>query len=157
MRERTRRLIFDILSAPTDPSKVVEDAATMRAEMERHKPPAGALDVKLGPGGLIDLEFAVHALQLTRHIGLDPRLEIAIAELSDAGLIDDQADPDLRLLSGLLVVLRLVATSKMEPASASRQLVANLCGHDDWEQLLAALGMARQRIAERWDRIRDER
>ncbi|HWJ58352.1 MAG TPA: bifunctional [glutamine synthetase] adenylyltransferase/[glutamine synthetase]-adenylyl-L-tyrosine phosphorylase [Sphingomicrobium sp.] len=157
MRERTRRLIFDILSAPTHPLKVVEDAATMRAEMERHKPPAGALDVKLGPGGLVDLEFAVHALQLTRHIGLDPRLEIAIAELSDAGLIDDQADADLRLLSGLLVVLRLVATSKMEPASASRQLVANLCGHDDWEQLLTALSMARQRIADRWDRIRDER
>ena len=50
----------------------------MRAEMERHKPPASALDVKLGPGGLVDLEFAVHVLQLTRHVGLDPRLEDAL-------------------------------------------------------------------------------
>ena len=34
-------------------------------DMERHKPPQSALDVKLGPGGLVDLEFAVHVLQLT--------------------------------------------------------------------------------------------
>ena len=50
----------------------------MRAEIERHKPPRGPLDVKLGPGGLVDLEFAVHVLQLTRHVGLDPRLEVAL-------------------------------------------------------------------------------
>ena len=36
---------------------------------------AGPLDIKLGPGGLVDLEFAVHVLQLTRRAGLDPRLE----------------------------------------------------------------------------------
>ena len=29
-----------------------------------HKPPPGPLDIKLGPGGLVDLEFAVHVLQL---------------------------------------------------------------------------------------------
>ena len=46
-------------------AKVAADAAKMRAEMERHKPPRGPLDVKLGPGGLVDLEFAVHVLQLT--------------------------------------------------------------------------------------------
>ena len=49
----------------------------MRAEIERHKPPASALDVKLGRGGLVDLEFALHVLQLTRHVGLDPALDAA--------------------------------------------------------------------------------
>ena len=91
----------------------------MREEMARHKPPAGPLDIKLGPGGLVDLEFAVHTLQLTHRIGLDPRLEVAIAALVEAGLIDEQADPDLRLLSRMLVVLRLVGTQAMEPAEES--------------------------------------
>ena len=71
----------------------------MRDDMARHKPPAGPLDIKLGPGGLVDLEFAVHTLQLTHHVGLDPRLEVALGALVEAGLIDAGADPDLRLLS----------------------------------------------------------
>ena len=62
--------------------KVVADAAKMRAEMERHKPPQSALDVKLGPGGLVDLEFAIHVLQLTTHVGLDTRLEVALEALA---------------------------------------------------------------------------
>ena len=57
---------------------------------------------------------------------------MAIAALVEAGLIDDGADPDLRLLSRVLVVLRLVAPEGMEPAEQSRALVASLCGHDDW-------------------------
>ena len=39
-------------------AKVLADAMKMRADMERHKKPRSALDVKLGPGGLVDLEFA---------------------------------------------------------------------------------------------------
>ena len=78
----------------------------MRAEIAKHKPPAGPLDIKLGPGGLVDLEFAVHTLQLIHRIGFDPRLEVAIAALADAGLIDRQADADLRLLSRILVTSR---------------------------------------------------
>ena len=77
-RERAARDCRDILRMPRDAPKVTDDAIKMRAEMERHKPPQSKLDVKLGPGGLVDLEFAVHVLQLTRHVGLDPRLEVAI-------------------------------------------------------------------------------
>ena len=77
-RDRAAADCRDILRIPRDAAKVIKDAIKMRAEMERHKPPQSKLDVKLGPGGLVDLEFAVHVLQLTRHIGLDPRLEVAI-------------------------------------------------------------------------------
>src|SRR5262249_37593841 len=73
-RERTSQLIESILKTRRDPKKVVRDAIKMRDEMERHKPAQSLLDVKLGPGGLVDLEFAVHVLQLTRGIGLHPRL-----------------------------------------------------------------------------------
>jgi glutamate-ammonia-ligase adenylyltransferase len=148
--------IVAILTVDRDPARIRADAATMRADMERHKPPAGALDVKLGPGGLVDLEFAVHTLQLTHHVGLDPRLEVALAALVEAGLIDRGADPDLRLLSRVLVVLRLVAPQGMEPAQQSRALVASLCGHDDWAALTAAIGAARDRIAARWAAVKEE-
>ncbi len=128
--------------------------AAMREEMARHKQPAGPLDIKLGPGGLVDLEFAVHTLQLATHVGLDPRLEVALAALVEKGLIDEGADPDLRLLSRMLVVLRLVGSKGMEPAEESQQLVATLCGYADWPSLLAAADAARQRIAGRWDKVR---
>jgi len=149
-RAKVRELICDILRSPADPAKLRADAAAMREEMARHKPPAGPLDIKLGPGGLVDLEFAVHTLQLTSQVGLDPRLEVALAALVEHGLIDEGADPDLRLLSRMLVVLRLVSSKAMEPAEQSQTLVATLCGYPDWPSLLEVVDAARQRVAARW-------
>ena len=155
-RAKARKLICEILRSTAGSAKIRADAAAMREEMTRHKPPAGPLDIKLGKGGLVDLEFTVHTLQLTHRSGLDPRLEVAIAALVEAGLIDEQADPDLRLLSRMLVVLRLVGTQAMEPAEESRELVATLCGYDDWPSLLAAVDAARQRIAARWAQVKED-
>jgi glutamate-ammonia-ligase adenylyltransferase len=154
-RDKVRDVICAILRGEKDAAKVRADATAMREEMARHKPPAGPLDIKLGEGGLVDLEFAVHTLQLTSRIGLDPRLEVALAALVESELIDERADPDLRLLSRMLVVLRLVGTQGMEPAEESRALVASLCGYPDWPALLAATGEARQRIAARWAAVRE--
>jgi glutamate-ammonia-ligase adenylyltransferase len=155
-RATVRDLISSILQAPADPAKIRADAAAMREEMARHKPPAGPLDIKLGPGGLVDLEFAVHTLQLTSRTGLDPRLEVALEALVADGLIDDGADPDLRLLSRMLVVLRLVGSKGMEPAEQSQELVASLCGYEDWASLLAAVEAARQRNAARWAAVKGD-
>ena len=153
-RNKVRDLIRSILETPADPARIRADAVSMREEMARHKPPAGPLDIKLGPGGLVDLEFVVHTLQLTTHVGLDPRLEVALAELVDKGLIDEGTDPDLRLLSRMLVVLRLVGGKAMEPAEQSQALVATLCGFENWQSLLAAVEAARQRIAARWEAVK---
>ncbi|HXH00391.1 MAG TPA: bifunctional [glutamine synthetase] adenylyltransferase/[glutamine synthetase]-adenylyl-L-tyrosine phosphorylase [Sphingomicrobium sp.] len=157
VRERVHRQIVGILSLASDPAKVRADAAKMRDDIRHHKPPDGALDIKLGEGGLVDLEFAVHTLQLTHRIGFDPRLEVALAALVEAGLIDDQVDADLRLLSRMLVLLRLVAPEGMEPAEQSRALVASLCGQDDWPGLVEAIEKARERIAGRWAQVKDMR
>ncbi len=150
-KDRVRQLICAILAGGQDADKIRFDAHSMRDEMARHKPPAGPLDIKLGPGGLVDLEFAVHTLQLIHHVGLDPRLEVALAALVDDGLIDSDADPDLRLLSRVLFVLRLLAPEgSVEPAEQSRGLLASLCGYEQWDLLLEALDAARGRIAARW-------
>ncbi|HKH27666.1 MAG TPA: glutamine-synthetase adenylyltransferase, partial [Sphingomicrobium sp.] len=154
-RDRLQKEICAVLASPRDPARTRSDAAKMREDMVRHKPPAGPLDIKLGPGGLVDLEFAVHTLQLEHGKGLDPRLEYAIEGLARHGLIDSAYDADLRLLSRILVVMRLVAPDSNEPPEKSRGLVASLCGHESWESLLAAHDEARQRIAALWKSVRE--
>jgi glutamate-ammonia-ligase adenylyltransferase len=149
-RQALCEVIRDVLGAPRDPARTTRDAAAMRAEMLVHKPPKGPLDIKQGPGGLVDLEFAVHTLQLRHGVGIRPRLEDALADLADAGLAPADIDPALRLLTRMLVTLRLVSPSTAEPPPASRRLVALACGLPDWESLLAAQDAARQRIGALW-------
>jgi glutamate-ammonia-ligase adenylyltransferase len=152
-REALCDVIRATLGAPHDPAKVTRDAAAMRADMLAHKPPKGPLDIKQGPGGLVDLEFAVHTLQLRHGVGLHPRLEDALADLVEAGLASADIDPALRLLTRMLVTLRLVSPSTAEPPAATRPLVAQACGLPDWDSLLAAHDAARQRVASFWREV----
>jgi glutamate-ammonia-ligase adenylyltransferase len=148
--------VGEILRLPRDPAEVERDAAKMRAEMERHKPARSALDVKLGPGGLVDLEFAVHVLQLARHVALDPRLDVAIDALIDEDLIPKNIAQVQSLLTRMLVMMRLVAPGDVKPTGATWQLVAEACGADSWDELLAEHDAARHSIRELWDSIRKE-
>jgi glutamate-ammonia-ligase adenylyltransferase len=156
VRERAGRIVDDILRLPRDPAKVVKDAVKMRAEMERHKPPKSKLDVKLGPGGLVDLEFAVHVLQLTTHAGLDPRLDVAVEMLAGEKLISANVVESQKLLARMLVMMRLVAPGEVKPTAETWQLVAEACGAASWDTLLAEHDSARQWIAELWTRIKSE-
>jgi glutamate-ammonia-ligase adenylyltransferase len=156
VRERTAQLIESILTRRRDPKVVVRDAAKMRSEMERHKPPKSGLDVKLGPGGLVDLEFAVHVLQLTRGIGLDPRLEVALAELHVDNLVTSKIVAAQKLFTRILVMMRLVAPGDVKPTAETWQLVAEACGAASWDELLAEHDAARQSVSELWNRIRQE-
>ena len=154
-RERAAAIIFDVLRMPRDRAKVVRDAAKMRADMARHKPPQGPLDVKLGPGGLVDLEFAVHVLQLTTHVGLNTRLEQAMEALAAESLISANVADSLKLLSRMLVMMRLVAPGDVKPTPDTWQLVAKACGAVTWDELLAEHDAARHRIAELWNGIKE--
>jgi glutamate-ammonia-ligase adenylyltransferase len=154
VRERASEIIRDILCLKRDPAKVTADAIKMRSEMERHKPPRSALDVKLGRGGLVDLEFAVHVLQLTRHVGLDPRLEVALEQLAADGLIGENVLYAQKLLTRMLVMLRLVAPGEVKPTGETWQLVAEACGAESWDALLAQHDATRQSIAALWNGIK---
>jgi len=154
VKAHAREVIDSILRMPRDRAKVVADAASMRADIERHKPPHGPLDVKLGPGGLVDLEFATHVLQLTTHVGLNTRLEIALEELAAESLVPANVVDDLKLLSRILVMMRLVAPGDIKPTAETWQLVAESCGAASWDELLAEHDAARHRIAALWNRIK---
>jgi glutamate-ammonia-ligase adenylyltransferase len=154
-RQRVAGIIREILTLKRNPVTVVEDAVKMRAEMERHKPPKSALDVKLGPGGLVDLEFAVHVLQLTRGVALDPRVEVAVSELAGGDLIPANVIEAQRLLTRMLVMMRLVAPGDVKPTRETWQLVAEACGEASWDALLAEHDRARQSVAELWNSIEE--
>ena len=118
-REALQRILDETLRRPRDPARITADAVQMRREIAAHKPATGPFDIKHGAGGLIDLEFAVHLLQLRHRIGLHPRLEVALAELEAAGFVSAEVDPALRLLTRMLVVLRLASSNSAEPPAAA--------------------------------------
>jgi glutamate-ammonia-ligase adenylyltransferase len=149
-RAALQAVIDATLGRPRDPARLIADAVKMRAEMASHRAAKGRFDIKLGAGGLVDLEFAVHTLQLKHVIGLHPHLEDALEELVAAGLVSEEIDPALRLLTRMLVMFRLVSPESDEPPDETKPLVAAACGLPDWETLLAAHDAARQRVAQLW-------
>ncbi len=143
-------VVADVLAGGRRPHDVRADAAAMRAEMAAHKPPAGPLDAKLLPGGLVDLEFAVHVTQLTRGTGFAPDLARAIDLLAQSGTIDPALRGAYALLTRLLVTMRLVAPDAQAPAAATRALVARALRLRDWDAVLADLAAVRETVARAW-------
>ena len=125
---------------------IAADARTMRAEMAAHKPPQGPLDAKLLPGGLVDLEFAVHVRQLVSGAGFNPELGRAIDALTALGLLPPSIRAAHDLLTRLLVVARLVAPDLAIPAASTCDLIARALGEADWPDALAAFELARQDV-----------
>lgn len=153
-RDELVEIIERVLKTPRDPEKLATDVVSMRAEIAKHKPPKSDLDVKLGGGGLVDLEFAVHRAQLATGRGLSPDLGMAIASLA----ADNGVDPGLGsahdLLTRMLVVLRLVAPDLEVPGVASRALIARACDAPGWDELLARAGAARETVAREWAKVK---
>jgi len=52
------------LRRPRDRAKTAHDVREMRALLEEERPPKGEWDLKLSPGGLVDIEFAAQFLQI---------------------------------------------------------------------------------------------
>jgi glutamate-ammonia-ligase adenylyltransferase len=152
-RERVQAVIDEVLNRPRDPGKLLKDVVSMRADMAQHKPPAGPLDAKLIEGGLVDLEFCVHAVQLEQRTAFDPRLGPAIAALVATGLLPAGFADAHAVLARMLVCLRLVAPDALEPPPSARALVARACGFEDWDALLEGYAAARQSVREVWARI----
>jgi glutamate-ammonia-ligase adenylyltransferase len=155
-RAQAAHAVAQILRRPYDAAKVAADAVAMREEIARHKPPSGPLDVKLGVGGLVDLEFAVHVLQLTRKVGLDPRLETAVRQLADSGLLEENIVNAQTLLTEMLITIRLVAPETTSPSEESCEVMARACGAENWNGLLARHDEARQCVSALWDRVKGE-
>lgn len=129
---------------------IAADARAMRAEIARHKPPAGPLDVKLLPGGLVDLEFAVHVTQLIHRTGFDPDLRNAIKRLAGEGLLPPTLGAAHDFFTRLLVAMRLIAPGGHLPGPASCALLAQVLQMSGCDQVVARVEALRQEIATLW-------
>jgi [glutamine synthetase] adenylyltransferase / [glutamine synthetase]-adenylyl-L-tyrosine phosphorylase len=143
-------IIADVLSAKRDVAKLHKDIVTMRQDMAEHKPPKGALDVKLCAGGLVDAEFCIHAMQLQHRTAFHPQLVWAAQVLIDTGLLPPAFQDAQALLTRFLVLLRLVAPDSEVPPEPAQQLVAQGLGFGDWPELMAAVDAAKKLIQETW-------
>ncbi|HEU0044336.1 DUF294 nucleotidyltransferase-like domain-containing protein [Sphingomonas sp.] len=152
-RAALEAVIARVLNGARGSRPLIADAVRMRNEMAAHKPPSGPLDAKMSAGGLVDLEFAVHLVQLSHTAGFDPRLDRAIDALAVAGLAPQTLRPAHDLLTRLLVTLRLVAPDAAEPAPATRALIARAVGLDDWAAVVATLEATRQEVRGYWEEV----
>jgi [glutamine synthetase] adenylyltransferase / [glutamine synthetase]-adenylyl-L-tyrosine phosphorylase len=146
-------IIRDVLHTPRDGDKLRHDIAKMRKDMAAHKPPKGALDVKLLPGGLVDMEFIIHALQLETHDGMQPQLGPAIDALAAAGHLQADFAKAFALMARLLVMVRLIAPDCAAPPEAAQYLIAHSLGFDDWDGLTRALRDYRGVVMDQWHKL----
>jgi glutamate-ammonia-ligase adenylyltransferase len=149
-RAELQAIIDSVLDRPRDVTTLRADVLKMRAEMAAHKPPRGILDAKLMRGGLVDLEFLVHFVQLRERTGFDPDLGKAVDMLVAAGLLPGGVRDALALMTKLLIAGRLLAPDLAEPPPAAAAALAEACGLADLPALLHGFAAARQEVADAW-------
>ncbi|MEQ1539478.1 MAG: bifunctional [glutamine synthetase] adenylyltransferase/[glutamine synthetase]-adenylyl-L-tyrosine phosphorylase [Sphingorhabdus sp.] len=153
--DEAEAIIDEILKKPRDIPQLRKDIVAMRADMAEHKQPKGALDVKLCPGGLVDAEFCIHALQLEHQRAFHPQLANAADALIATGLLPADFAAAQALLTRLLVLLRLVAPDSETPPEPAQLLVAQALGFADWAGLMAAVSEAKATISAVWKHYKE--
>ena len=148
-RAKVEAILSEVLCRERDEGALKSDLLKMRSEMAQHKPAKGPLDAKLLRGGLVDLEFLVHFLQLRDREGLSANLEEALAALPQ---LEDLEAAHV-LMTRLLVGTRLLAPDLAIPGEAPQVILARLCEAEDFVALTARIAEARQQVAARWQDI----
>ncbi|MGE3302390.1 MAG: bifunctional [glutamine synthetase] adenylyltransferase/[glutamine synthetase]-adenylyl-L-tyrosine phosphorylase [Hyphomonadaceae bacterium] len=157
----TMQAAREALGLPRDPRKLTADAAAMRARMDRERPGKGKWDLKLAPGGLVDIEFTVQALMLAEcAAGRDAaraNTGEAFRTLGDIGEDDRAAFLEAWLLfSNLTQVLRICVDEPFQPELASgrlRALLADIAGAHDFTDLEGLLTATQRDVRERFLRL----
>lgn len=131
--ERLSALTAGLLSMPREPDALCKDIYDMRLRLAKEKPGKGLWDLKLGAGGLVDLEFIVQhgLLSLSDEAAMAPFVPQAISKLESAGqLTKFQANTLLAaydFLSSLQQIQRIAVTGDIAPDSVSIGLKDRLC------------------------------
>jgi len=127
LRRTVERAIRAAIAAAGEPAKVMADAASMRVRLLRDLPPTGPWDVKLRPGGQIEVEFIAQALQLAAGQPAGPSTAEALAALlppEDAAPLL-HADRLWRTVQGMLRILYgRSPPAKLSEAAATALLAA---------------------------------
>jgi glutamate-ammonia-ligase adenylyltransferase len=153
--------IEQVLRLPRDRAVLAREVREMRALIAQEKPASGLWDMKLAPGGLVDIEFAAQFLQLAHapeggplRAGTADALE-AIAAAGLAGSVGPLLEAWI-LQQNLTQMLRLALGDGDDPADqpeAFRRKLARAGGARDFRSLSARLGRVRKGALEAFDRL----
>ncbi|WP_374591970.1 bifunctional [glutamine synthetase] adenylyltransferase/[glutamine synthetase]-adenylyl-L-tyrosine phosphorylase [Novosphingobium sp.] len=149
-RAALQQVIRSVLEMDRDPAKLRADVLEMRTTMAQHKPAKTPLDIKLARGGLVDIEFITHYLQLRDHLGLTPAIPEALAALAEAGKLDPAICEAHRTQARFLVAARLLMPDGEEPPASARAVLASACEQGDWTCLTEKLAESRRVVAAAW-------
>jgi len=132
----TEAIIADVLGRAPDVRKIGRDVAEMRALIEKEKPPRDIWDVKLIPGGLVDIEFVAQYLSLvapakgvvpgTREPGTEATLRRLGPHFLNPSDLDELIGA-LTFYSDIAQAIRLCIDGPFEPKTAPEGLKDFLC------------------------------
>jgi len=121
------------LRRPRDAKKTARDVRDMRKLLEDERPPKGDWDLKLSPGGLVDIEFAAQFLQIVHAADrgpLAPNTAAALDALGAAGLLEAEPRAALReawrLQQDLTQLLKVALDDNPNPADEPKAFQALL-------------------------------
>jgi [glutamine synthetase] adenylyltransferase / [glutamine synthetase]-adenylyl-L-tyrosine phosphorylase len=146
-------ILHQVLTAPRNLSTLTAEISQMRSDIGTHKPPKGPLDVKAMRGGLIDIEFIVHARQLGTGTALFPQLSVAIDALVAQNLLPVEFAAAHDFLTRLLIIIRLVAPDTRLPAAPVQALIAQNMGLADWQAVENQMKIAQGIVQDQWAQI----
>jgi len=143
----------------------IEEIRAMKAAIHRELLRKGIeSNIKLGPGGIREIEFIGQAFQLIRG-GRDPRLQerrtlAVLAQLAGGGDLTAQAEKELRAAyvflrntEHRLQEIRDQQTQVLPADDLDRLRVAIGMGFDGWPEFHAALARHRQRVHEHFQSV----
>lgn len=153
-RDKVQNIIGQVLTK--NRGNVIAHVASMRREMDKHKAAISALDIKNAKGGLIDIEFMVHALQIHHRTKIDPNIENAITILIDLKLLPPVILDAHIMMSKMLILLRLICPDLLQLSNPAKQLLAQNLGYGDWKMLSIRLQNYQNQIKSQWQDIFSE-
>ena len=167
LRRRVNQAIDAAVRRRQQPAEIRANATSMRHRMTRELRPHGPWDMKLRPGGLIDVEFISQVLQLVQMQDPDFRrhqtTRVALAQLSKAGVLEPDdarvligADRLWRTTQGMLrMTVGHVADASLPPASARPLIDAAAkagLGAVDADDMLRQLNILAQQVRGMFER-----
>jgi glutamate-ammonia-ligase adenylyltransferase len=134
LRARVEAAIVAAIAGAGPPDRIRADAAAMRARMLREMPGGGPWEVKLRPGGLVEVEFVAQVLQLiygrNEPALCSPTTRIALERMVGAGHLPAgdarvliQADRVWRTVQGMLRLTVGRAPPDELPEASARPLL----------------------------------
>jgi [glutamine synthetase] adenylyltransferase / [glutamine synthetase]-adenylyl-L-tyrosine phosphorylase len=146
---RAGAAVEHVLRRPREAAQVATDVREMRALMEREKPAKSDWDLKLLPGGLVDIEFAAQHLQIANAGSggpISPNTGAALEALAEARLAPSRPLAALRtawtLQQNLSQLLKAAIDDDSDPdqePDGFRRLLARAGGAPSYEELRVRL------------------